>query len=265
VHLSVRGSFVREGTIAVAAAALGAPVVVSLHGGEMTSFIAHHSRLARAVLGQADAIIALGPASRNTVQPFLPASTRLVEIANPVDVPVNPGPAGSTPAQVLFAGEQRELKGLDVLLEAWPQVRAAQPDAKLVVVGRPGNVRRDSMAGVEWHGAVPRTQVARLLLGSRVATLPSRAEVMPMFLLEAMAAARPVVTTPVGEIESLVGRDGTLVPVGDPARLAEALAGFLADGNRATTAGARLRRRVEERFAPQRIADQLEALYDELR
>lgn len=265
VHLSVRGSFVREGAIATAAANLGAPVVVSLHGGEMGAFVARHDRLARAVLGQADAIVALGPESRAAVRRFLRSETRLVEIPNPIELPTDPDPAGSASEQVLFAGEQRSLKGLDVLLAAWPQVQAARPKARLVVVGRAGDVEPAPIAGVDWRGPVARAEVGRLLLESRVAALPSRAEVMPMFLLEAMAAARPVVTTPVGEVESLVGDDGTLVPVGEPGPLAEALTGFLADRDGATAVGARLRARVEQRFAPERVAAQLEALYDTLR
>jgi glycosyltransferase involved in cell wall biosynthesis len=262
VHVSVRGSFVREGAITVAAAALGAPVVVSLHGGEMRDFLARHARLARGVLATADAVVTLGPTSRAIVAPYLRPRARVAVVPNPVDAPPPSGPAGAQPERVLFAAERRRMKGLDVLLDAWPAVRAARPEAILVVAGRAGDVAPAPVDGVEWVGAVPRARVAALLAGSRVAVLPSRAEVMPMVVLEAMAAARPVVATPVGELPDIVGEDGALVPVGDRAALAAALVRFLGAPDDATSAGAALRRRARERYAPERVAEQLEALYD---
>jgi glycosyltransferase involved in cell wall biosynthesis len=183
-------------------------------------------------------------------------------VPNPVDAPPPSGPAGAQPERVLFAAERRRMKGLDVLLDAWPAVRAARPEAILVVAGRAGDVAPAPVDGVEWVGAVPRARVAALLAGSRVAVLPSRAEVMPMVVLEAMAAARPVVATPVGELPDIVGEDGALVPVGDRAALAAALVRFLGAPDDATSAGAALRRRARERYAPERVAEQLEALYD---
>jgi glycosyltransferase involved in cell wall biosynthesis len=70
-----------------------------------------------------------------------------------------------------------------------------------------------------------------LLASSDVLVLPSRAENLPMVILEAFANAVPVVSTPVGAIPEVVehGRNGLLVPCGDVAALAQALRSLVDD------------------------------------
>ena len=62
-----------------------------------------------------------------------------------------------------------------------------------------------------------------------VVVLPSEAEGMPNVVREALACGRPVVATPVGDVPRVVSADaGVLVPPGNPAALADALATVLA-------------------------------------
>lgn len=262
IHLSVGGSFVREGALAVAARAHGLPLVVSLHGGELPEFADRHLRLVRFVLGRADAVVALGPESAQQAQAWVPAGTRIEIIPNPVTAVRDPVPARDTEERVVFAGTLSHLKGVDVLLDAWPEVQARRPGAQLVLAGPPGDVPVAAATGIDVTGAVTREEVRQFLADGRLAVLPSRVEVLPMFLLEAMASARPVVATPVGDVAWLVGSDGRLVPVGDASALAREIAQLLEDGDAATTVGERLRDRVERDFAPAIVGGNLEALYD---
>ncbi len=243
-HLSEGGSFLREGGLAAVAGLRGARVVVSLHGADFAPFAARCPRLVRAVLARADVVVALGPAGADAVAPLLGPRTRLAVVPNPVGLPPHPGPAGDRPETVVFAGEVGRRKGVDVLLAAWPRVRAARPGARLVLAGPPGDVAPPPLPGVDVLGARPRAAVGDLLAGARAAVLPSRAEVLPVFLLEAMAAARPVVATPVGEVAHLVDGAGVLVRPGDPAALAGALVDVLTDPGLATARGEAGRRRV---------------------
>lgn len=194
----------------------------------------------------------------------MPAGHRIVVVPNPVELG-GTTPAGDGEERVVFAGELSRLKGVDVLLAAWPAVRARRPTARLILAGPPGDVDvavTPTGDGIDVSGTVTREEVRQLLAAGRVAVLPSLVEVLPMFLLEAMAAARPVVATPVGDVAWLVGTDAELVPVGDPDALAGAITRVLEDHDAATAAGARLRDRAEHTFAPGRVAQQLEALYD---
>ena len=94
--------------------------------------------------------------------------------------------------------------------------------------------------------------VRRLLRRSRALVLPSSAEGLPIVLLEAMALARPVVTTHVGGIPELVehGVNGWLVPAGRPGDLADALEEVLATpAQRLAELGAAARRSVMARHS----------------
>jgi glycosyltransferase involved in cell wall biosynthesis len=185
-------------------------------------------------------------------------------VPNPIEAPASVTPAGERPETVLFGGVVDRAKGVDVLIAAWDEVSSARPDARLVIAGPPGDVMPQATAGVRWLGAVPRGEIRTLLRECRLAVLPSRAEVMPMFLLEAMAEGRPVVTTPIADIPATVGSAGRMVPVEDPAALAAALVDLLSDPATATREGEALRERAVAHFSPSAIARQLESVYDEV-
>lgn len=259
VHLAERGSYVREGAIVVLAAVLRRAVVVSHHGAEFGPFAARHPRLVRAVLGRADRVLALGPASRAELEPY---AAHVEAVPNPAELPPPAGPPSAAPEVVLFAGENGRRKGLDVLLAAWPAVRARRPGARLVVAGPPGDVDVPRTDGVEALGPVPRRDVAKRLAEARVAVLPSRAEVMPMFVLEALGAGRPVVGTPVGDMASMLDEGGVVVPVGDAGALAGALGSLLGDPGGLDALGAAARASAERRYTPHVVAAALEAVYD---
>jgi glycosyltransferase involved in cell wall biosynthesis len=98
-----------------------------------------------------------------------------------------------------------------------------------------------------------------------VFVLPSWAEGMSNALMEAMAAARPVVATAVGGNTEIVsdGATGVLVPVGDPAALARATADLLGDAERGRRLGAAAREFVTERFGAAARVAELADLYRE--
>ncbi|MCX4819041.1 glycosyltransferase [Streptomyces sp. NBC_01142] len=128
---------------------------------------------------------------------------------------------------VVCVGRLCRQKGQDILLTAWPQVTAAVPDARLVLVGD-GPDREELIRltppGVLFAGASrdPR----QWYRAADVVVLPSRWEGMALAPLEAMACGRPVVLSDVsGAGESLPpGHEAFgLVPADDPPALAAAL------------------------------------------
>ena len=87
-------------------------------------------------------------------------------------------------------------------------------------------------------------------------TLPSRTEVMPRVLIEAMAAGAAVVGSDVGGIPSLIrdGETGFVVPAGDDAALADRLIRLLSDDALADRFVAAARERVRHEFSERAVA-----------
>jgi glycosyltransferase involved in cell wall biosynthesis len=129
------------------------------------------------------------------------------------------------------------VKGLDVLVCAWPSVVTRIPDARLVVVGagrlgrETGRLRSALPRSVEWASDLAPSEVARLLDDGTLLVLPSRSEGLPRVIIEAFSRGRPVVASAVGGIPDMVVSDvnGILVPPGDEHALTEALTRVLGD------------------------------------
>ncbi|WP_246107666.1 glycosyltransferase [Saccharothrix saharensis] len=157
-------------------------------------------------------------------------------------------------------------KGQDQLLAAWPLVRAQVPDARLVLVGDGPMAQRWRAAcddeSVRWWGADD--AVADFYAAADVVVLPSREEGMALVPLEAMACGRSVVAFDVSGVRQSVGEAGAVLPAGDVAGLAEAVAVRLADPSAADLEGAHGRRRVELLFDRRQVADQVATLVDEV-
>jgi glycosyltransferase involved in cell wall biosynthesis len=108
-----------------------------------------------------------------------------------------------------------------------------------------------------------RRDVARLLAASDVFVLASDREGLPVALLEAMAAGKPVVATAVGDIPSILkdGVNGRLVRPRNRQALAEALMEVLSDSERASAMGQNARRMIAETFSLRSMITKYEALY----
>ncbi len=238
VHLSTRGSFVRKGAILAYASRRNLPTVVSLHGSDFAEFAARHPWPVARVLRLARVITALSDDAEATARRLAPNAV-VRQVANPIVIPAQVLPASATDSVALFAGEIGIRKGADVLERAWALVHAALPRARCIVIGPAGDFAPRATESLSVLPAAGPDVVRALLGEARLAVLPSRAEGMPMFLLEAMAAGRPFVSTPVGAIAQLADSGGVLVPVGDHVALAGALVDLLDDPQRAEQLGRR--------------------------
>lgn len=142
---------------------------------------------------------------------------------------------------VLCIGRLSHQKGQDVLLRAWPEVRRRVPDARLVVVGSgPEAQQLEAMAtsDVIFVPAVPRDEVPTWTLAADVVAFPSRWEGQSIGVLETLQLGRPVVVTDChGMAEALEGGRGLMVKVEDPSSLADAVATYAGDRERAAADG----------------------------
>ncbi|MGH9025059.1 MAG: glycosyltransferase family 4 protein [Acidimicrobiia bacterium] len=179
---------------------------------------------------------------------------------------------GPTTPLVGAAGRIDTWKGIGVLLDAFPRVRAAVTDAELAVAGAPvrgkeqyaADLARRAAAtpGVHWLG--PRDDVPDLLADLDVLVLPStEPEPYGLILVEALASGTPVVATDQGGPREIVARAapgaGDLVPRGD----ADALAGAIIEHlRRATDEGDRANRPRLLEPEPPRYAELLRDAVD---
>jgi glycosyltransferase involved in cell wall biosynthesis len=162
-------------------------------------------------------------------------------------------------------GRLARQKGQDVLLEAWPAVARAVPDARLTLVGDgPDLEKLRGRADGTVVFAGQREDVADWLAAADVVVFPSRWEGMSIALLEAMARGRSVVATDVPGAREALAESGELVPAENPSALAAAISARLSDPTRAEAEGRAARQRVEQLYPLRSTRDAVAELYDEL-
>lgn len=151
--------------------------------------------------------------------------------ARTADPPVAPVRLGDGPLAV-HVGLLRPYKGVDILLRAWPAVRASLPDAQLLVAGRPMGVDlpEPPPPGVHY---LPRflteAEYGWALRRADAACLPYRRIDMSGVAASALACGTPLVCSSVGGFCELQGRGAILVPPEDVDALAAALVAVLGD------------------------------------
>lgn len=168
---------------------------------------------------------------------------------------------------VLYVGGLGPLRGLPLMLEAFPQVGV--PGARLLLAG-PGDPG-PLPPGVEHLGVVDHSEVPALLARASVAWIPLRRHgnydrAVPTKLVEAMAMGRPVVASDLPRMAAIVRSTGCgiVVPADDPAAHAMAIRRLLDDPALAREMGAAGRRAFLEGLAFEREADALTAFYSEV-
>ena len=241
VHLSERGSFLREGSVLALARRRGLVTVATIHGASFLPFAEGHPRLVSAVLRRADLVTCLDRKALAFVG-LNAAGVRRELVPNPVFVDEDFLPADATNELVVFAGEIGLRKGADVLCRAWRLVAQQRPHARCLMVGAVRDFVPPGAERLEVRAAVDPREMKEILRDARVVVLPSREEGMPMVLTEAMSLGRPFVSTPVGGIPELAGEGGMLVQVEDEIGLADRLVDLLANPDLARTIGERGRR-----------------------
>jgi glycosyltransferase involved in cell wall biosynthesis len=176
--------------------------------------------------------------------------------------------AGRPDYVVLTPARLHPQKGHTYLLAAAVKI----PDATFVLAGD-GPLRAELEAHARNLGVTDRcvflgdrTDVPDLLAAADLFVLPSLFEGLPVSVLEAMAAERPVVATAIGGTDEVVRHEetGLLVPPCDPSALAAAISRIRSDPSLARRLAAAGRERVEREFSSEVTARKVMGIYDEL-
>jgi len=243
IHFASRGSTLRKVILAEMVARAGRPLVMHAHGAEFDQF---HRRLPAAVrrnvnrtLQHANVFITLSTQWRDFYAEECEISpSKIVVLPNPVRVPAEvPERGGRDVVQFLHLGRLGERKGSYDLVNAFAGLpEGLRSRARLVMAGDGDfeGVRKLAQplgSQVEVHSWIDTHARDRLLQKSDVFALPSRAEGVPMALLEAMANGLPSITASVGGIPDVFrnGLDGVLVTPGDLGQIRAAMIRLISD------------------------------------
>jgi len=190
--------------------------------------------------------------------------------------PVAVRPRGRT---ILFVGWMTRPKGLHVLIEAMPRVLARFPDARVRVVEtgakaqhKAAFLRRIGELGLEGRfeflGKKSPQDIRRLLTETAAVAVPEQWPIAwPIFCTEAMAYARPIAASRIGDIPWFIrdGETGRLFDPCSPRELADCLIGFFEDPAAAEAMGRRAQEFIFDICEPKGIVSRLMNCYEEAR
>lgn len=197
---------------------------------------------------------------------YLERMYRLPGVATvPNAVPLPPAPGSSPTLTCLFLGRYTYAPNVDaaafLLREIWPRIRAAVPDARLLIAGeRPEAIPRSDIpdAGVEFLGFV--SDLDRLYAQAQIVFAPIRSgSGTRIKVVEAAAYGKPVVSTRMGA-EGLEFRDGIeLLLRDDPAAFGRACIELLQDPATAERIGRAARSAVDRLYARGAVIDRIQS------
>jgi glycosyltransferase involved in cell wall biosynthesis len=180
-----------------------------------------------------------------------------------------PVTADAAACDLLFIGEQRLLKGVDVLIKAvgllWRQGRRVTltivgdgPDRKAFEAAAK-SLGPQVAEAIRFVGVLPAREAFTF---GKLLIVPSRAESLPYIVLEAAAAGLPQIASRVGGIPEIFGpMSGDLVAPGDPAALAQAIAAALQNPTARAEMAQKLQARIRQQFSVTAMTEGVLAAY----
>jgi glycosyltransferase involved in cell wall biosynthesis len=236
----------------------GALRVYTPHGGSLHDAVGNrmHIALEKALMPRGDLYLFESSYSREAYLRKVGAPRGLVKVVHNgiAASEFEPVVLDAAASDIVFIGELRALKGVDVLIDA------------IALLCKRGTALTASLVGDGPDAAELRTQVSRLgldrairfcgamptrkaLAQGRLMVVPSRAESLPYVVLEG-AACQPLIATRVGGIPEIFGPlANQLVPPDDIAALAEAIADFRQNPDRSAENAKALRARIASGFS----------------
>jgi glycosyltransferase involved in cell wall biosynthesis len=230
------------------------------------------SRMLRVLYPRLDVMFVHGERSKAEFQEAWPP-TRL-ELIPHGDERIFAGepPPPATQERVLFFGDWRKVKGLNVLMDAFDELLAWRPSARLTIAGSPCPVDLDPDVVRLWAALhpgqvevidhyIPVSEVPRLFGQARAVVTPYLTGYQSGVVHLAMTMARALVSSEVGDLTSAVidGETGLTVAPGDAHALALALERVLFDAELAERLGNEGRRRLLEHSSWEVVAERVEA------
>jgi glycosyltransferase involved in cell wall biosynthesis len=258
----------------------GIPHVITMHGSTYYAGRLRRRLALRAAIGTSGLTVAVSHHLAETISRDLGvARSRVHMVPNGVrcesaSTPTLRAELNLAPGDRLLAcvGNLYPVKGHRYLVDAMALIRGAHPSAHLAIAGR-GDLAEALLSQARELGVADRvhllglrSDISSILADADVFVMPSLSEGLPMALLEAMVAGRPIVATDVGEVGYALARGeaGILVPPADAIQLAAALELLLGHRSRAMELGRRAAARVRAEYDVSRMVQRYVDGYNEL-
>jgi glycosyltransferase involved in cell wall biosynthesis len=259
----------------------GKPIVATCHnwlaGGAM---LAAYNFLDRIALKRFDAVSAVSQTIAERLVSLGVSRERLTVISNGIDVRAFEAASSASQPEAQARNEQvigivarLDLqKGFECLLNALAMLRDSFPEVRLVIAGEgPDRAKIEQMVSRRKLGGVvtiagQQTDMPAVYAAIDIFVLPSLNEGLPMTLLEAMAASKPIVATRVGAVPSVItdGETGLLVEPADEPGLTKALAQLLANPELRRRLAEKARAHVEQHYTAAAMSRKYLAMYREV-
>jgi glycosyltransferase involved in cell wall biosynthesis len=245
----------------------GIPFSVTAHGQDFMKDLGSDDLL-REICAAAEFVAAETDYSRDLLRQRCPDSAaKIHRVYNGIDLERFPAPCSSNDnriPRIVSVGRLVAFKGFDDLIDACAELARRQIDFVCDIIGD-GPLRETLQAKIEQldlssrvnllgslsQGAVlEKLQAADIFALASTTDAQGATDVFPTVILEAMASARPVVSTYLAGIPELVvdGQTGMLAPPGDSIELAQALEQLLRDSELRLRFGHAGRARIEQHF-----------------
>ena len=173
-------------------------------------------------------------------------------------------PLSGRPFRFCCLANNWPMKGYDILIPAFRQLRELGKNVELHIAGRGTDSAEfcSSLSdGMVTHGLINKEAVRELLYQSDALVLASRSEVQPLSLLEAMSTGIPVISTECVPQSLRIEGGSTIVPIDDVRALAEAMSDVT---NNSPVDGQWLSQEVKRMASPEVIGRKLEQLFSGL-
>jgi phosphatidylinositol alpha-mannosyltransferase len=246
-----------------------APMVGTFHANGDLGWMYFGKRAWGFLADRIDHRIAVSERARDSAARWLPGDYEIVP--NGVLIPPHAEPTARE-NRVVFAGRHEGRKGLQVLLEAWPEIRRRTGATLRVCGADPLRVRllmtrlRVPDDGVDVLGFLPQDEFTQELLAAKALVAPSLGgESFGIVLVRAMACATPVIASDIAGYRDVMTPETAIsFPAGDAGALADAVESLLADETRREAMGAAGRRLALDKYAWESIARRLVGIYERL-
>ena len=202
-------------------------IVITYHGGEAREYFAKHITFVKRWLGRANQIIVLSGFLKNIFEQYdIPCEV----IPNIVVLQPQQQREHDIAPRFISIRHLEPLYNIPCILQAYEQVLKAYPNATLDILGK-GSMREqleqyvedNRLTSVRFVGQVPNQQIYEYLDKADIMLSASRADNMPVSLLEAMNAGLLVISSRVGGVPYMIedGKTGLLFESGETKELAE--------------------------------------------